>query len=74
MLIIKNLIKYFDNWIIIDYLNLEILDGKILMIVGFLGGGKIILFCCLVGLEIIDFGEFLLDGVFFNFVEMDNVD
>lgn len=40
MLTIKNLTKHFDNRTIIDHLNLEIPDGKILTIVGPSGGGK----------------------------------
>lgn len=34
MLTIKNLTKHFDNLTIIDHLNLEIPEGKILTIVG----------------------------------------
>ena len=40
MLTIKNLTKHFDNRTIIDHLNLEIPEGKILTIVGPSGGGK----------------------------------
>lgn len=51
MLTIKNLTKHFDNRTIIDHLNLEIPDGKILTIVGPSGGGKTTLLRCLAGLE-----------------------
>lgn len=74
MLTIKNLTKHFDNRTIIDHLNLEIPDGKILTIVGPSGGGKTTLLRCLTGLETIDSGELLLDGVPFNPAEMDNAD
>lgn len=74
MLTIKNLTKHFDNRTIIDHLNLEIPDGKILTIVGPSGGGKTTLLRCLAGLETIDSGELLLDGVPFNPAEMDNAD
>jgi polar amino acid transport system ATP-binding protein len=53
MLTIKNLTKHFDNRTIIDHLNLEIPDGKILTIVGPSGGGKTTLLRCLAGLETI---------------------
>ena len=70
MLTIKNLTKHFDNRTIIDHLNLEIPDGKILTIVGPSGGGKTTLLRCLAGLETIDSGELLLDGVPFNPAEI----
>ena len=57
MLTIKNLTKHFDNRTIIDHLNLEIPEGKILTIVGPSGGGKTTLLRCLAGLETIDSGE-----------------
>ena len=74
MLTIKNLTKSFDGRQIIDQLNIEIKDGQILTIVGPSGGGKTTLLRCLAGLETIDSGEFLLDGVAVNPVEMDNAD
>lgn len=74
MLTIKNLTKQFDGRTIINQLNLEIKDGEILTIVGPSGGGKTTLLRCLAGLETIDSGELLLDGVPFNPVEMDNSD
>lgn len=74
MLVIKNLTKSFDNRRIIDELNLEIKDGEILTIVGPSGGGKTTLLRCLAGLETIDSGELIMNGVSINPVEMDNAD
>jgi len=74
MLTIRNLTKRFGTRTIIDRLNLEINDGEILSIVGPSGGGKTTLLRCLAGLETINFGEFLLDGIPFNPVAMDNTD
>lgn len=74
MLVIKDLVKSFDQRRIIDKLNLEINDGQILTIVGPSGGGKTTLLRCLAGLEPIDSGELSMDGVPFNPAEMDNSD
>lgn len=74
MLVIKDLVKSFDQRRIIDKLNLEISDGQILTIVGPSGGGKTTLLRCLAGLEPIDSGELSMDGVPFNPAEMDNSD
>ncbi|BDR57192.1 amino acid ABC transporter ATP-binding protein [Xylocopilactobacillus apis] len=74
MLEIKNLVKSFDGRKIIDDLKLTINDGKILTIVGPSGAGKTTLLRCLAGLETIDSGELIMDGVPFNPVEMANAD
>jgi len=74
MLVIKDLVKSFDQRRIIDKLSLEINDGQILTIVGPSGGGKTTLLRCLAGLEPIDSGELSMDGVPFNPAEMDNSD
>lgn len=63
MLEIKNLVKSFDGRKIIDDLKLTINDGKILTIVGPSGAGKTTLLRCLAGLETIDSGELIMDGV-----------
>lgn len=62
MLELKNIIKSFGLWIIIKNLNLIVKDGEILSIVGFLGVGKIMLLCCIMGFEKVNVGEFLVDG------------
>lgn len=69
MIELKKVNKVFGEKEIIKDLDLIILDGKILVIVGFFGGGKIIFLCILVGLESFDSGEFYLDGVLFNLFE-----
>lgn len=49
-------------------------EGKIFFLVGFFGGGKIILLCMLVGLEKIDLGIIVYDGkeVFVDYLEILN--
>ena len=37
---VKNLVKSFDNKVILDHISFKVDDGKILSIVGFSGTGK----------------------------------
>ncbi len=66
MLIINGLSKKFNNTQIIDQFNLKIKEGEITTIIGPSGGGKTTLLRCIAGLETIDLGEFLLDGIPFD--------
>lgn len=66
MLELKKITKAFGEKLVINDLDLVIPDGKILAIVGPSGGGKTTLLRMLAGLESIDSGELLLDGVPFN--------
>lgn len=66
MLELKNITKKFGKRTILDNVDLEVEDGKILCIVGQSGGGKTTLLRCISGLEKIDSGEILVDGVSFD--------
>lgn len=66
MLELKKITKAFGEKLVINDFDLVIPDGKILAIVGPSGGGKTTLLRMLAGLESIDSGELLLDGVPFN--------
>lgn len=66
MLELKEVTKKFGDRTILDHVDLTVEDGKILCIVGQSGGGKTTLLRCISGLERIDSGQILVDGVAFD--------
>ncbi len=62
MLELKGITKKFDGKTILDQVNLTVNDDQILTIVGPSGAGKTTLLRCISGLEMVDGGQFLLDG------------
>ena len=66
MLELKEVTKKFGDRTILDHVDLTVEDGKILGIVGQSGGGKTTLLRCISGLERIDSGQILVDGVAFD--------
>lgn len=52
----------FGDFIVVQFLFFKIEDGEFFMLFGFLGCGKIIILCMIVGLELLIFGEILIDG------------
>lgn len=62
MLELKGITKKFDGKTILDQVDLTVNDGQILTIVGPSGAGKTTLLRCISGLEMVDGGQFLLDG------------
>ncbi|WP_395321110.1 amino acid ABC transporter ATP-binding protein [Levilactobacillus parabrevis] len=62
MLELKGITKKFDGKTILDQVDLTVNDGQILTIVGPSGAGKTTLLRCISGLEMVDSGQFLLDG------------
>ncbi|WP_304652881.1 amino acid ABC transporter ATP-binding protein [uncultured Ligilactobacillus sp.] len=66
MLELKEVTKKFGDKTILDHVDLTVEDGKILCIVGQSGGGKTTLLRCISGLEQIDSGQILVDGVAFD--------
>ena len=63
MLELKNISKKFKDKEILSNFNLKVEENKILAIVGTSGGGKTTLLRMLAGLESIDTGEIILNGV-----------
>lgn len=61
-ILIENLIKNFGFNIILDYVNLEIKLGKLIVLLGLLGFGKLIFLCFIVGLENLNSGSIWLIG------------
>ena len=66
MLELKQVTKKFGDMTILDHVDLTVEDGKILCIVGQSGGGKTTLLRCISGLEQIDSGQILVDGIAFD--------
>lgn len=66
MLELKKVTKKFGDRTILDHVDLTVEDGKILCIVGQSGGGKTTLLRCISGLEQIDSGQILVNGVAFD--------
>lgn len=66
MLELKEVTKKFGDRTILDHVDLTVEDGKILCIVGRSGGGKTTLLRCISGLEQIDSGQILVDGIAFD--------
>jgi len=66
MLELKGITKKFDGKTILDQVNLTVNDDQILTIVGPSGAGKTTLLRCISGLEMVDGGQFLLDGQAFD--------
>lgn len=66
MLELKEVTKKFGDRTILDHVDLTVEEGKILCIVGQSGGGKTTLLRCISGLEQIDSGQILVDGIAFD--------
>lgn len=60
---LRNVSKKFGDDLILDGVNLEIADGEFMVIVGSSGSGKSTLLRSIAGLETIDQGHILVDGV-----------
>ncbi|MFT7388161.1 MAG: ABC-type polar amino acid transport system ATPase subunit [Candidatus Endobugula sp.] len=63
MIKIRNLHKAFGDVQVLKGIDLDVADGEVLTIVGSSGSGKSTLLYCINGLEAINNGEILVDGV-----------
>lgn len=62
MIEIKNLTKKFDRFTALDDLNLSLTNGKSIALIGPNGCGKTTLIKCILGLNVIETGDILVDG------------
>lgn len=62
-LTIKNAYKAFDKLVVIDQINIDIERGSLLTLLGPSGCGKSTLLRCIAGLESLDSGSIVLDGM-----------
>jgi Cu-processing system ATP-binding protein len=62
MIEVKNLTKKFDRFTALDDLNLSFTDGKSIALIGPNGCGKTTLIKCILGLNVIETGDILVDG------------
>ena len=62
MIEVKNLTKKFDKFIALDDLNLSFTNGKSIALIGPNGCGKTTLIKCILGLNVLETGDILVDG------------
>lgn len=62
MIEVKNLTKKFDRFTALDDLNLSFTNGKSIALIGPNGCGKTTLIKCILGLNVIETGDILVDG------------
>lgn len=60
---VKEISKKFDKTVILDKFSLNVGSGEIISIIGPSGAGKSTLLRCINGLEKIDDGEIIINGV-----------
>jgi ABC-2 type transport system ATP-binding protein len=62
MIVIENLVKKFQNTVILDHINISFEKGKIYGIVGYNGSGKTVLFKCICGFMKPSEGKITVNG------------
>ena len=62
MIEVKDIVKRFDDMLVLDHVSAGLYDGKVNMIIGQSGSGKTVLMKSLIGLHRPDSGEILYDG------------
>jgi phospholipid/cholesterol/gamma-HCH transport system ATP-binding protein len=61
MIQVKDVVKSFDENVVLDHVSADFEDGKVNMIIGQSGSGKTVLMKSMIGLHAIDSGEILFD-------------
>lgn len=67
----KNVFKYFGLIQVLYNIDLNIVQGEVVVIIGLFGFGKLILLCCINKLEEIIFGDLIVDGLKVNDLKVD---
>ncbi len=62
MIEVKDIVKRFDDLLVLDHVSADFYDGKVNMIIGQSGSGKTVLMKSLIGLHRPDSGAILYDG------------
>ena len=62
MIEVRNIVKRFDEAVVLNDISTEMLDGKVNMIIGQSGSGKTVLMKALIGLHKVDEGHIIYDG------------
>lgn len=63
MIVFNDVVKKFNNNIVLDHVSGKFIDGKVNMVIGLSGSGKSVLLKSLIGIFDIDGGEINFDGV-----------
>ena len=61
MIKVEDIVKSFDERVVLDHISTEMLDGKVNMIIGQSGSGKTVLMKSLIGLHHVDSGHIMYD-------------
>lgn len=62
MIEVKDIVKRFDETVVLDHISAEMLDGKVNMIIGQSGSGKTVMMKAMIGLHKVDEGHIIYDG------------
>lgn len=55
--------KYYGKFYVLKNINFEFEKGEVVVVIGFFGLGKSMMFCCINGLEMIFLGKLLINDV-----------
>ena len=72
MIEVKNVVKSFEDHVVLDHVSTTMRDGEVNMIIGQSGSGKTVLMKSMIGLHVVDSGQILYDGR--DLAEMRNKD
>jgi phospholipid/cholesterol/gamma-HCH transport system ATP-binding protein len=72
MIEVKDIVKSFEDHVVLDHVSTMMRDGEVNMIIGQSGSGKTVLMKSMIGLHVVDSGQILYDGR--DLAEMRNKD